>query len=50
MFTQHEYNKQINKFKRGRRLGSYTCYTQGIGIKGKEMALVWHEKASRTAL
>ena len=22
----------------------------GIGIKGKEMALVWHEKASRTAL
>ena len=23
---------------------------QGIGIKGKEMALVWHEKASRTAL
>jgi len=25
-------------------------YKQGIGIKGKEMALVWHEKASRTAL
>ena len=23
---------------------------QGIGMKGKEMALVWHEKASRTAL
>ena len=23
---------------------------QGIGIKGKEMALVWHEQASRTAL
>jgi len=23
---------------------------QGIGIKGKEMAVVWHEKASRTAL
>ena len=23
---------------------------QGIGIKGKEMALVWHEKAIRTAL
>ena len=23
---------------------------QGIGIKGKEMALVWHEKANRTAL
>jgi len=23
---------------------------QGMGIKGKEMALVWHEKASRTAL
>ena len=23
---------------------------QGIGIKGKEMALVWHEKASRAAL
>jgi len=22
---------------------------QGIGIKGKEMALVWHEKASRSA-
>ena len=26
------------------------CLTQGIGIKGKEMALVWHEKARRTAL
>ena len=25
-------------------------YGQGIGIKGKEMALVWHEKASRNAL
>ena len=24
--------------------------TQGRGIKGKEMSLVWHEKASRTAL
>ena len=23
---------------------------QGIGIKGKEMVLVWHEKASPTAL
>jgi len=23
---------------------------QGIGIKGKEMALVWHEKANRPAL
>ena len=23
---------------------------QGTGIKGMEMALVWHEKASRTAL
>ena len=23
---------------------------QGIGIKGREMALVWHEKAIRTAL
>ena len=23
---------------------------QGRGIKGREMALVWHEKASRTAL
>ena len=23
---------------------------QGIGIKGREMALVWHEKASGTAL
>jgi len=22
---------------------------QGIGIKGKKMALVWHEKASGTA-
>ena len=22
----------------------------GIGLKGREMALVWHEKASRTAL
>ena len=30
----------------------YDCIhlDQGIGIKGKEMALVWHEKASRTAL
>ena len=27
-----------------------TCQTQGIGLKGREMALVWHEKASRTAL
>ena len=27
-----------------------TIFCQGIGIKGKEMALVWHEKASRTAL
>ena len=25
-------------------------WRQGIGIKGKEMALVWHKKASRTAL
>ena len=25
-------------------------FNQGIGIKGREMALVWHEKASRTAL
>ncbi len=23
---------------------------QGIRIKGREMALVWHEKASRTSL
>ena len=23
---------------------------QGIGIKGREMALVWHEKAGRTVL
>jgi len=27
-----------------------TAQAQGIGIKGKEMALVWHEKANRTAL
>jgi len=26
------------------------CTLQGIGIKGNEMALAWHEKASRTAL
>ena len=26
------------------------CLYQGIRIKGREMALVWHEKASRTAL
>ena len=26
------------------------CKYQGIGIKGREMALVWHEKASPTAL
>ena len=25
-------------------------YSQGARIKGKEMALVWHLKASRTAL
>ena len=25
-------------------------FNQGIGIKGMEMALVWHEKASRAAL
>ena len=25
-------------------------FIQGIGIKGREMALVWHEKASCTAL
>ena len=25
-------------------------FMQGIGIKGKEIALVWHEKASCTAL
>ena len=25
-------------------------YFQGIGIKGREMALVWHEKASRIVL
>jgi len=25
-------------------------FLSGIGIKGKEMALVWHKKASRTAL
>ena len=28
----------------------YMRYRQGIGIKGRAMALVWHEKASRTAL
>jgi len=26
------------------------AFSQGIGIKGKEMVLVWHEKANRTAL
>ena len=26
------------------------CLMQGIRIKGREMALVWHEKASPTAL
>jgi len=29
---------------------SLLCKNQGKGINGKEMALVWHEKASRTAL
>jgi len=29
---------------------SFTSYEQGTGIKGKEMALVRLEKASRTAL
>ena len=28
----------------------FSSKVQGIGIRGKEMALVWHEKASRTAL
>ena len=31
-------------------LFSHQEYIQGIRIKGREMALVWHEKASRTAL
>ena len=31
-------------------LSDHNSGTQGIGIKGREMALVWHEKASRTAL
>jgi len=26
-----------------------TWFLQGIGIKGREMALVWHEKAGRAA-
>ncbi len=26
------------------------CLTQGIGIKERAMALVWHEKASPTAI
>ena len=26
------------------------CFPQGIGIKGRAMVVVWHEKASRTAL
>ena len=30
--------------------GGGFIHNQGIRIKGKEMALVWHEKASRTAL
>ena len=29
---------------------NFVWSNQGIGIKGKEMALVCHEKASRTAL
>ena len=28
----------------------FNCSQQGIGINGREMALLWHEKASRTAL
>ena len=28
----------------------FSSKVQGIGIRGKEMSLVWHEKASRTAL
>ena len=31
-------------------LAKWVCLHQGITIKGREMALVWHEKASRTAL
>ena len=33
-----------------RKLNFSVWIAQGIGIKGKEMELVWHEKASRTAL
>ena len=39
------YKIKIHKFLKIRE-----NYFQGIGIKGKEMALIWHEKASRTAL
>ena len=31
-------------------ISNYIRIYQGIGIKGKEIELVWHEKASRTAL
>ena len=42
-----------NKLKKRTNLIYITTNTgqyQGIRIKGREMALVWHEKASRTAL
>ena len=38
-----------DKMERGGGGQSFSL-NQGIGIKGREMTLVWHEKASRTAL
>ena len=43
---QNKLKKRINLIYITTNTGQY----QGIRIKGREMALVWHEKASRTAL
>ena len=43
-------DKDKQKIKRIMIKEDRIAIDQGIGIKGREMTLVWHEKASRTAL
>ena len=50
IFLVSDLCKQKIQTRRSTRLYSRPCHAQGTGIKGKEMALVWHEKASHTAL
>ena len=50
IFLVSDLCKQKIQTRRATRLYSRTCHAQGTGIMGKEMALVWHEKDSRTAL